>query len=91
MVAATYGGDVVRSIFSAAVITFLSACSMNNSSTENGENRFVYPYKCTYKGEVEYHSITSREPLSETFLAKLQPALYEGFELDPKSCVLVSE
>ena len=73
------------------MVTGLSGCAVNGSSGKRDENRFVYPYKCTYKEEVEYHSIMAREPLSEAFLAKLQPALYEGFELDTKSCVLVSE
>lgn len=56
---------MVRLIGCAVVITFLSACSMNNSSTENSENRFVYPYKSMYKGVVKYYAISGREPLSE--------------------------
>ena len=49
----------------------LSGCAMSGSSAEGDENKYIYPYKCTYKGEVEYHSITAREPLSDAFLAKM--------------------
>lgn len=80
---------VVRLIFCGLMVGALSGCAMNSSSVESDENQYIYPYKCTYKGDVEYHSITAREPLSEAFLAKMQNGLHEGFELDPGSCVPV--
>lgn len=80
---------MVRLIFCGLMVGVLSGCAVSGAPEEGDENQYIYPYKCTYKGEVEYHSITAREPLSEAFLAKMQPALYEGFELDPGSCVPV--
>ena len=81
--------DVVRLIFCSLMVGVLSGCVVSGTSVEGDENRYVYPYKCTYKGEAEYHSITAREPLNEAFLAKMQNGLHEGFELDPGSCVPV--
>ena len=80
---------MVRFIFCGLMVGALSGCAVSESSVEGDENRYEYPYKSTYKGEVEYHSITAREPLSEAFLAKMQNGLHEGFELDPGSCVPV--
>lgn len=81
--------DVVRLIFCGFMIGALSGCAVSGTSEEGDENQYIYPYKCKYKGMVEYHSITAREPLSEAFLAKMQNGLHEGFELDPGSCVPV--
>lgn len=80
---------VVRLIFCGLMVGVLSGCAVSGSSVEGDENQYIYPYKCTYKGEVEYHSITGSEPLSDAFLAKMQNGLHEGFELDPGSCVPV--
>jgi hypothetical protein len=80
---------VARLIFCCLTVGVLPGCAMSDPSAEIDKNQYVYPYKCTHKGEVEYHSITAREPLSKAFLAKMQNALHEGFELDPNSCVPV--
>jgi len=49
--------------------------------------KFSVEFECPYKGKIEYRKILSSEPLRQEFINKLIPALEEGFEYTPGSCI----
>ncbi len=69
----------------AIIISFFLV--LTGCSTMEKTYKFSVEFECPYKGKIEYRKILSSEPLSQEFINKLIPALEEGYEYTPGSCI----